>query len=68
MSFQTGGMQSPSNHTYAICVGDRVRELDSLITGVVTKIHNNYGITHIVMQGYDKKIYDHGISHYQFLE
>lgn len=49
-------------------IGDKVRERDSLTTGVVVEVHNKYGVTHVVMKGDDGKKYDHNIYHYQLLE
>lgn len=49
-------------------IGDKVRERDSLMTGVVEEVHNKYGFTHVVMKGDDGKKYDHNINHYQLLE
>jgi hypothetical protein len=49
-------------------IGDRVRERDSSMTGIVIKVYNTFDLTDIVMKGDDGKNYDHHISHYQFLE
>lgn len=51
----------------ALKVGDKVRELDSLIIGTIIEIHDDYGITHIVMMGDNGQKYDHNISHYRLL-
>jgi len=51
----------------ALKVGDKVRELDSLIIGTVIEIYDDYGITHVVMMGDNGQKYDHNISHYRLL-